>query len=40
MKLLAFIVGAGGVAVAATELGKPWYLALLAAAFVTFTALK
>ena len=40
MKWFALILGAGGVAAAATDLGMPWYLALLPSAIVLLVALK
>jgi hypothetical protein len=40
MKILALIIGAGGVFAAASGLGMPWYLAILPAGLVIFWALR
>jgi hypothetical protein len=40
MKVLALIVGAGGVFAASIEVGMPWYVALLPAGTVVFFALR
>jgi hypothetical protein len=40
IKILALIVGAGGVAGSAAQLGVPWFLAILPAGIVVFFALR